>query len=917
MRSRRPHAVHTVLALAAIDNSLQFALGADTLATALVGTRTPHVADFAKSRHIDYVALFRDSPGACLVVAADYTIVDVNEAYLHMTLGPREDLVGENYFDAFPVRPGAPNLEQANEIKTAFARVFATGRASDTTLIRYAIPIASVEGEGFIDALWNTSYHPITDDAGRVAFVFQIVHDVSNLRETVVKAAPAVDATPDDHPDAIPVEVIAPPTTREGIDRSPESDRLRLLRLFDQSLSFTVFMREPEHIVELANPAYLKMVGEEDLHDRRYGNAHRSEPPVPIKLLDAVYESGVPIIEHGLALRVPDGDGGMHTIYVDVVIQQIVDIAGKTLGVFMQGNDVTMAKATQDELSAYRTRLEEMVAERTRALERSESERRNAEAALHRAQRLEAVGKLTGGVAHDFNNVLQIIRGNLQLIERNYTGDGKMADRIEAALDGVDRGAKLASQLLAFGRRQSLDPIVVDLEDVLRRMEDLLHRALGESIHVKTHVSEGLWNTLVDVTRLENVILNIAINARDAMDHRGSLSMELQNAVVDDLHARNNEGLNVGDYVILAISDSGSGMTPEVQRRAFEPFFTTKAEGEGTGLGLSMVYGFMKQSGGHVTLYSEEGHGTTIRLYLPRSEDALTDTSTAPIATPVRGNGESILVVEDDEAVRVTVIETLTELGYRVLRAVDGQSALSIIRSGAQIDLLFTDVIMPGPVASTEMVRQARLLLPQMRVLFTSGFTRDAIVDRDRLRPGVNLLSKPYAREDLARRLRQLLDEDLAGHGSLTTTPPPTIENEPVVHKPVEPADGASLPSTARRVLLVEDSQEVRETTVEFINEVGFEVVAVGTAEAALEAMATARYDIVFTDISLPGISGIELLKRARQADPQQRVVVASGYGADLGKHGFGPGVAVLSKPYDLAALERTLNEVLAAVVPN
>ena len=466
------------------------------------------------------------------------------------------------------------------------------------------------------------------------------------------------------------------------------------------------------------------------------------------------------------------------------------------------------------------------------------------------------------------------------MLQRNVAVDVKANQRIDAALDGVDRGAKLASQLLAFGRRQPLEPIVVDLGQVLERMKDLLHRALGESIDIRTHVASDLWNTMVDVTRLENVILNIAINARDAMNHRGSLTMELQNTQVDALHARRDDGLNPGDFVTLAISDTGSGMSPEVQRRAFEPFFTTKPEGEGTGLGLSMVYGFMKQSDGHVSLYSESGQGTTIRLYLPRSDDPVSEVGATPSTVSARGNGETILVVEDDEAVRVTVIDTLLELGYRVLRAGDGQSALTIVRSGVPIDLLFTDVIMPGPVASTEMVRQARLLLPRLRVLFTSGFTRDAIVHRDRLQAGVNLLSKPYAREGprpqvapAARRRsdrrvgrRRVVDRTTRlipdrGRPSCRALPCPT---------PVVPSPAASQPSepARRRVLLVEDSEEVRETTIEFIVEVGFDVVAVETAEAALEALADARYDVIFTDISLPGISGIELLKRARVADP-------------------------------------------------
>ena len=859
---------------------------------------------------VDYRAIFRDSPNACVILARDHTVVDVNDAALRLSRRSRDELVGVDFFASMSTDRDAAQRQQVEQLKASVAEVFRTGQSNSMPLFRHAVPISSVEGDGFVDVLWSTSQHPQRDADGNVESVFQLIRDVSALDS-------AIDGDSEGNDRGVTIgEVLRRAEAVQLVNRTLDAERLRLLRLFDQSLSFVVFMREPSHVVELANPAYLKMVCETDLRDRQYVEAHQSDAPVPIKLLDAVYESGVPIIEHGLALRVPDGDGGTHTIYVDIVIQQIVDLAGKVIGVFMQGNDVTMAKATQDELSAYRTRLEEMVAARTRALERSENERRNAEAALHRAQRLEAVGKLTGGVAHDFNNVLQIIRGNLQLVQRGQHDDPKVAGRIDAALDGVDRGAKLASQLLAFGRRQPLDPVVVNLGHMLRNLDDLLHRALGESIEIHVDIVDGLWNTMVDVPRLENVILNIAINARDAMKHLGKLTMELVNTSVDAMHAHREDGLAVGDYVTLAISDTGSGMSLDVQRRAFEPFFTTKPEGEGTGLGLSMVYGFMKQSGGHVSLYSEPGHGTTLRLYLPRSDEPLGDSTAVPLTTPLRGNGETILVVEDDDAVRLTVVETLGELGYRVLRASDGQSGLTVVRSGAPIDLLFTDVIMPGAIPSTELVRQARLLMPNLKVLFTSGFTRDAIVHQDRLQAGVNLLSKPYAREELARRLRQLLD----GDGPSVATDPAAVPNpspspledlpteNPTVHNPT-PVDPSTLPS----VLLIEDSEDVRETTIEFIMEVGFSVVAVETAEAALTVLESARFDVIFTDVSLPGMSGIELVKVLLARNPEQRVVIASGYGADLGRHGFGNGVAILGKPYDLASLEKTLQRVLDA----
>ena len=872
---------------------------------------------------IDFEALFRESPNAYFVISSDYEIRDTNDAYLRLVGRAREELVGRNLFAAFPADPEGANPNQAEELKDSLDRVFKTGKPDVLAVIHYPIPISTVEGEGFRDEFWSVAHHPIQDADGRTPLVFQHVQNVTALRSTLEQgiadadlqwSGALIDAAPPPAGGAQQMRsgVLRRAELVQNANRMLESDRLRLLRLFDQSLSFTVFMREPEHIVELANPAYLRLVGETDMRDRRYSEGHRIEPPVPTKLLDSVYQTGAPIIEHGLALRVPvsadSDDDETKLVYVDVVIQQIVDATGKVMGVFMQGNDVTTVKAAEDELHAYRTRLEELVTERTRALEKSEAERHIAEAALYRAQRLEAVGKLTGGVAHDFNNVLQIVHGNLQLLQKNVEPQGKSAARITAALEGVARGAKLAAQLLAFGRRQPLDPVVVNLGVMLNRMDDLLRRALGESIEISTHVGAGVWNTLVDVPRLENVILNIAINARDAMNHSGKLTMRLDNAVLDEAAATHYEGLHAGEYVTLAISDTGHGMSVEVQRRAFEPFFTTKPEGEGTGLGLSMVYGFVKQSGGDVALDSQEGQGTTITLYLPRSTEPITTFAIPSGGETAAGNGETILVVEDDDAVRTAVADTLTDLGYRVLRASDGESALTIIKSGVPIDLLFTDVVMPGPVPSTEMVRLAREILPGVHVLHTSGFTRDAIVHGDRLDAGVNLLSKPYSREELATKLRYLLDDETP---SPETTPSasPRRENPATVHLASEVPEPLA---PRRRILLVEDNLPVRETTVEFIDELGYDVVAVETAEAALAVLEADRFDIVFTDISLPGMSGLELLKRVREARPEQRFVIASGYGSDFRKYNFGDNVGPLAKPYDLTTLERVLNSVLA-----
>jgi PAS domain S-box-containing protein len=381
---------------------------------------------------------------------------------------------------------------------------------------------------------------------------------------------------------------------------------------------------------------------------------------------------------------------------------------------------------------------------------------RKMEEALRQAQKLEAIGKLTGGVAHDFNNILQVIAGNLELLKLEFAGIGNARPRLQQASFAVERGAKLASQLLSFARRQPLQPVPTNLARVVGEMDDLLRRALGPTIEIETIAAGGLWTSSVDRNQFENAILNLAINARDAMDGRGKLSIEFSNAMLDEHYASQHDEVKPGQYVMVAVSDSGSGMSPEVLAQVFEPFFTTKAQGKGTGLGLSMVHGFVRQSGGYIQVYSEPGLGTTFKIYLPRVfRSEVQPTEVRPGRT--EGGVETILLVEDDSAVQVTAMEVLASLGYKVLRAVDGQSALSILSSGVHVDLLFTDVVMPGPVASTDLARDARILLPEIGVLFTSGYTRNALVQGGKLAPGVELISKPYSREDLARKLRRVL----------------------------------------------------------------------------------------------------------------------------------------------------------------
>jgi len=551
--------------------------------------------------------------------------------------------------------------------------------------------------------------------------------------------------------------------------------------------------------------------------------------------------------------------------------------------------DIEHTVRARDMLRQSALELEARVRERTRQLTEEQQERQKAEAQLLQAQKMEAMGNLTGGVAHDFNNLLQVIHGSLELLAEDVAGQREPTNRVHGALEAVERGARLASQLLAFGRRQPLQPRVVNIGRFVSRLEDLLRRSLGEQVELETVVAAELWNTMVDPGQVQNALLNLAINARDAMNGQGQLTIEASNAVLDETYARMNPEAVPGSYVVLSVSDTGTGMTPEVQAKVFEPFFTTKPEGQGTGLGLSMVYGFVRQSGGHVVIYSEPGQGTCIKLYLPRSE-AEEQQDSLPSAPAVGGGTETVLVVEDDDAVRGVVVETLTGLGYRVLRARDAQAALSIIESGMPIDLLFTDVVMPGPIRSTELAERARARLPGIAVLFTSGYAENAIVHGGRLDAGVELLSKPYSRQALARKFRHVLANQ-AQRSRIQAGP----------------SQAAVPPLT---VLLVEDDAAIRADTSEILRRAGHSVEIAPEASVALSLLKSRRFDLLMTDIGLPGLTGDRLAAEARVATPGIAVVFASG--ENHLPAAMRDSAVLLRKPYNTRRLLGSLGEAMA-----
>ncbi len=408
------------------------------------------------------------------------------------------------------------------------------------------------------------------------------------------------------------------------------------------------------------------------------------------------------------------------------------------------------AKAANDKLNDALT-LADMEAERRERLENQ----------LRQVQKMEAIGQLTGGIAQDFNNMLAVILANLNLLKRQIArGEADIQRFIDGAAEGADRAAHLTQRLLAFARQQPLAPQPIDANKFVSGMSEILRRTLGQEVKIETILAGGLWRTHVDGNELESLLLNLAVNARDAMPNGGKLTIETANANLDETYVREQVGLAAGQYVLIAVSDTGSGMSPEVIAKAFDPFFTTKATGKGTGLGLSQAYGFIKQSGGRIEIYSEKGQGTTVKIYLPRFHGENVSVATQPglkAQTALGRPEELILVVEDEERMRLVVEDAFRELGYKVVVAADGKKALALLDANPGVNLLFTDVVMPE-MSGRELAKEALSRRPDLKVVYTTGFSRNAVIHNGILDPDVNFLAKPFTVENLARKVRSVLD---------------------------------------------------------------------------------------------------------------------------------------------------------------
>lgn len=565
----------------------------------------------------------------------------------------------------------------------------------------------------------------------------------------------------------------------------------------------------------------------------------------------------------------PDGS----EVWAHTGISRIVDGAGRPVSILAVTTDLTERLEAEARLRDLNESLERTVS--TEVAERIKAER-----ALRHAQKMEAVGQLASGVAHDFNNVLQIISSNLQLIERDAAVGVRQHERLTQALAAVARGSRLSLQLLAFGRKQSLHPKVTHLGRLLDEIAPLLQRALGDGVALALDVAPGLWSTAVDRNQFENAILNMAINARDAMRGSGNLRIAAANRV----------DAGGAHQVVLTVTDDGCGMSPEVLANVFDPFYTTKEAGKGTGLGMSMVYGFVRQSDGQIRIDSTVGAGTTIVVELPRVEGEH-EIARETAAAAAQGGHETILLVDDDPAIRVVTVDLLTGLGYRVLTAANGAQALDILHSQVAVDLLFSDVSMPGRVTAAELVRQAARLAPAMAVVLTSGHATDASLLDPSMPADTVLLPKPYTLPQLALTLRARLD---------AAAPAPA--RAPAAR--TDDARGGPL-----RFLVVEDDADARMLTCEILEALGYAATGAATAEQALLLLEREAVDVLFTDLNLPGMTGRALAARACASRPALRVIVASGEGVvdvDTGTCR----AAMLPKPFDLAQLRHAIGVV-------
>lgn len=579
--------------------------------------------------------------------------------------------------------------------------------------------MARLDGGGSETAWFNYSLSPLRDENGTIAAVLNITPETTErmLLEQRLQLEQSALAASEER-----LRELNRTLEAQVEARSAERDRL-------WNLSEDMFARADfTGMMSAVSPSWTRVLGwkESELLTRGYATfMHPDDEPPTLAAIGGMAKTGQPARFEN---RISASDGSWKHIEWTVVPE------GDGANFIAVGRDVSAVRAREAELAI-------------------------AQEALRQSQKMEAVGQLTGGIAHDFNNIIAGISGSLELMSTRLA-QGRIGDLeryVNAASGAAKRAAGLTQRLLAFSRRQTLDPKPTNLNSLVNGMMDLINRSMGPEIDVETAGATSLWTTFVDAGQLENALLNLCINARDAMPDGGKLTIETANRWMDERGARQHT-LAPGQYVSLCVSDTGTGMTPEVIQRAFDPFYTTKPIGQGTGLGLSMVYGFAGQSGGAVRIYSEVGKGTMVCIYLPRhSSDALLDEAEQAAADLPRADGETVLLVDDEPLVRMIASEALEELNYTVIEAADGASALKILNSDRHIDLLVTDVGLPGGMNGRQVADAARVSRPELSVLFITGYAENAVLNHGHLDNGMHVLTKPFQIEVFARRVKDLI----------------------------------------------------------------------------------------------------------------------------------------------------------------
>jgi len=919
----------------------------------------------------DFEQLFIAAPSPFVLLDRDLRMVWANEAYLQATDRSRDSIIGRIMTEEFP---SDPESDSGRMLRGSFRRVFDSGITDHLPLIPYPIPGA----DGVLQMrYWSATHTPIRGSDGKVQYILQNTHDVTGLYE----ANPTVPASPQLQAD---VMRRADLVTRQNLELDSAAEFFRMV--FDQAPSFMAILTGPDHRFRIVNDAYMQVVGERTLIGRTVREALPDlEGQGFFELLDQVYRSGQPIAFKGaeILLRRDEAEPEEQA-FLDFVYQPLADAEGNTMGIFVQGHDVTAQKIAEtnlkeaeerfrtmahtmpvhvwtalpdgtmewssDQLHRYTGLDEEEIAgdgwldtvhpedrERVvglwqRALEIAEGyetefrirradgawrwhlvratpardgrgavvrwigtnsdideqkvlsqqladlnatlearvEHRNREleevhARLRQSQRMEAIGGLAGGVAHDFNNLLQAMTGSLTMAVRELPADSPGRGRIEAAMRAVERGAGLSSQLLAFSRRQPLQPRPLDVRSLLNDIDTIMRSALGEAVELEIEAPQDLWPAFVDAASTENALLNLAMNARDAMEGRGSFRISMRNRTLTKADAAANPELSPGDYVEIRAEDDGAGMSASTLERVFEPFFTTKPIGKGTGLGLSTVYGFVRQSGGHVTIESTPGTGTAVTLALPRSARAA-EKVRSHYAGTTPGGDELLLLVEDDRDVRESSAAILQDLGYTVRTAEDPEAALDVVREEPELDMVISDVVMPGDMSSRDMAEAMLAQRPDLPILFISGYSRDVIVRDGQVDEGVRFLSKPFSRAALAVKVRETLDARQTGTGAAG----PADAGADAAHS--LPGRGVASP-----ILVCEDEALIRLDTVSMLTDLGAEVGEASTGAQALGMLEKTDYAILLVDVGLPDISGEEVARRARELRPGIGVIFATG----------------------------------------